>query len=258
MAVLTEDMTRLRDEIEILRGTRSSFIRNLKRDVGEMKADFRKERMEMGRETRDELMTFVSDLKGDVFQMQDDFRKANIERAEKTRDELNDFRKTRSEGAKKTRNELMTFVSDLKGDVFQMQEDFRKANADRKATVADMLQGFSSDLEGARSAWFGTTNIEHKVSEKPKQKAIKKEALSETKPEVTKEAPVREHIPDDLTVIKGIGTGMQKRLNEVGIYTYSQIAESTPESLIKVLGKKFSQLAADVEKWIEQAKNLAK
>ena len=51
---------------------------------------------------------------------------------------------------------------------------------------------------------------------------------------------------------------MQTRLNEAGIYTYSQIAESTPESLIKVLGKKFSQLAADAEKWIEQAKNLAK
>ena len=255
MAVLTEDMTRLRDEIEILRGTRSSFIRNLKRDVGEMKADFRKERMEMGRETRDELMTFVSDLKGDVFQMQDDFRKANIERAEKTRDEL------------------MTFVSGLKEDSRKTKAGRDAFISDLKQTVADMLQGFSSDLEGARSAWFGTPSIKHKVFKEPKQKAIKEEALAETKPEVTEETPVehaevtpekteeepvKEHGPDDFTRIRGIGAGMQRHLNEAGIYTYSQIAESTPEKLSKAFGKKLSRLAPDIEKWIEQAKNLVK
>ena len=202
----------------------------------------------------------------------------------KLREATNILKKTRE----KFLNELKQGVVEMQESVVEMREDFRKARSEStrktrderekyaftlKQTVADMLQGFSADREGARFVWFGTTNIEHKVSEKPKQKAIKKEALSETKPEVTeetlvehaevksektKEAPVKEHIPDDLAEIKGIGTGMQKRLNEAGIYTYSQIAESTPEDLIKVLGKKFSQLAADVENWIEQAKNLAK
>ena len=37
--------------------------------------------------------------------------------------------------------------------------------------------------------------------------------------------------PDDLTVIHGIGTGVQNRLNEKGIQTYAQLANSTPEDL---------------------------
>jgi predicted flap endonuclease-1-like 5' DNA nuclease len=182
-------------------------------------------------------MTFVSDLKGDVFRMQVDFRKA------------------RTEGAGKTRDEREKYVFNL------------------KKTVADLLQGFSADLEGARSVWFETTNIKHKVSEERKQKAIKRKALSETKPEVTEEtpvehaevesekteeAPVKELIPDDLTIIMGIGKGMQAHLNEAGIYTYSQIAESTSENLSKALGKKLSRLATNIENWIEQAKELAK
>jgi small subunit ribosomal protein S2 len=60
--------------------------------------------------------------------------------------------------------------------------------------------------------------------------------------------------PDDLTTIRGIGSNMQQRLNEAGIYTYAQLAASTPDEVRQGLGT-VGQLAK-VEEWIEQAREL--
>jgi predicted flap endonuclease-1-like 5' DNA nuclease len=42
--------------------------------------------------------------------------------------------------------------------------------------------------------------------------------------------------PDDLTVIRGIGKVISERLNQVGIYTYEQLAELTPDEFEEALG----------------------
>jgi predicted flap endonuclease-1-like 5' DNA nuclease len=39
---------------------------------------------------------------------------------------------------------------------------------------------------------------------------------------------------DDLTLISGIGPGIQKKLNEIGVYTFQQIAEFTPDDIERV------------------------
>ncbi len=57
---------------------------------------------------------------------------------------------------------------------------------------------------------------------------------------------------DDLTTIQGIGPVMQQRLNEAMIYTFVQLAESTPEELRQVKGG-----ATRVEEWIAQAQELS-
>ena len=41
---------------------------------------------------------------------------------------------------------------------------------------------------------------------------------------------------DDLTQISGIGPGIQKKLNDLGIYSYQQIAEFTPDDIERVTG----------------------
>jgi len=61
--------------------------------------------------------------------------------------------------------------------------------------------------------------------------------------------------PDDFTTIRGIGASMQQRLNKAGVYTYAQLAASTPEELRRGLGA-VAQLAK-VEEWIKQARELA-
>ena len=65
-----------------------------------------------------------------------------------------------------------------------------------------------------------------------------------------------ERSSDDLTAIRGIGIATQNRLYRAGIKSYDQLARATPEDVRKILGK-FAG-GASVEKWIAQAKQLAK
>ncbi len=67
--------------------------------------------------------------------------------------------------------------------------------------------------------------------------------------------PVEEVAPNDLMAIRGIGPGMLRRLNEAGIFTYAQLARSTPEELRQALGE--AARLARVEEWIERARELA-
>ncbi len=62
--------------------------------------------------------------------------------------------------------------------------------------------------------------------------------------------------PDDLTAIGGIGIATQNRLYRAGIKSYAQLARATPEDVRSILGT-FAG-GASVEKWIAQAKELAK
>ena len=66
---------------------------------------------------------------------------------------------------------------------------------------------------------------------------------------------VDEMIPDDLTTIGGIGADRQQHLNEMGIYTFAQLAGSKPQRIRKALGA--SGRLANVEQWIEEARKLS-
>jgi predicted flap endonuclease-1-like 5' DNA nuclease len=62
--------------------------------------------------------------------------------------------------------------------------------------------------------------------------------------------------PDDLTVIKGIGSVFQWKLRDAGVNTYRQLAEADPAKLRRMLDVKEWQ-RVEVEAWIEQAKDWA-
>ena len=65
-------------------------------------------------------------------------------------------------------------------------------------------------------------------------------------------------MPDDLTMIAGIGPRIEAKLNELGIYTYAQIAawnksdRSRMDEQLKFRGR------IEREDWVKQAKALAK
>ena len=65
---------------------------------------------------------------------------------------------------------------------------------------------------------------------------------------------VEEVVPDSLVAIRGIGFSTQERLNEGGFLTYAQLAEAKVEEIEELLGP--TARLADVESWIEQAKEL--
>ena len=62
--------------------------------------------------------------------------------------------------------------------------------------------------------------------------------------------------PDDLTVIKGIGSVYQWKLRDAGFNTYRQLAAANPDQLRRMLDIKNWQ-RVNVESWIEQARDWA-
>ncbi len=62
--------------------------------------------------------------------------------------------------------------------------------------------------------------------------------------------------PDDLTVIKGIGSVYQWKLRDTGFNTYRQLAKANPDQLRRMLDIKNWQ-RVDIESWIEQARDWA-
>jgi predicted flap endonuclease-1-like 5' DNA nuclease len=75
-------------------------------------------------------------------------------------------------------------------------------------------------------------------------------------PVVKSPAPARV-VPDDLKVIKGIGTVIERKLNEAGIYTFEQLGNLTPSGLRRILGNTVERLA-DEEALLRQARDLAR
>ena len=77
---------------------------------------------------------------------------------------------------------------------------------------------------------------------------------SSAPPTAASPAAVAEPEQDDLTLIRGIGPAFQKRLNDVGIMTFKQLANADPQSL-EAGG--IEGVGVDLPSWIEQARTLA-
>jgi predicted flap endonuclease-1-like 5' DNA nuclease len=237
MGLLTDDMTRLRDDIDALHNSRETFINDLMHNVS--RETFINDLMHNVAEMHDR-EAFVSDLRSNVAEMQSNFRNGHAEMARKLIDDLR------------------TFVSGLKADVSDMKQGFRNGHAEmaRKLidylrtfasnlnkTVANLRQEFAADIQGAHRAWFGQSPVE---------RTTRKKARAEQAEVETEEA--EELVPDALTAIHGIGAGMQRHLNNAGIYTFAQLARSTPEVVRNALGSLGPM--TKVEKWIDHAKEL--
>lgn len=63
--------------------------------------------------------------------------------------------------------------------------------------------------------------------------------------------------PDDLKLIKGVGTVIERKLNDAGIYTFEQLGNLTPAGLRRILGNTIERLA-DEESLLRQARDFAR
>jgi hypothetical protein len=215
MVHLTDDMSRLCDEIRDLHSDHAAFLNGLKvtvagigSDVSQMKKGFQQSRAEMAEKTKDDLMAFVSGIRSSVSDLQSDASRMQ-----------EGFRSSYKEMARAGRSERGNFVVDLKN------------------TVSSLRQEVVSDLTAIRRMWCGLVPIQPKA---------KPERPEETSEEIT---------TDDLKKIPGIGPGVQKRLNQAGIYTLAQLAQSSHEQVRKAMGK-LAELA-DTYDWIGEARKMA-
>jgi hypothetical protein len=181
MGKLTEEMTRLRGEINVLRGMRKTMLKDLGRHnkamksaVAKMQAGFRQGHAHMARASRAERQGFASNLARQVSRMQAGFRQAH---ADMTR---------------AARSERLGFLAGLKGQVAAMQSGFRHnfrelSNREKMArrrfvthlagTVRGLRRELAADLAGARRAFFAFSPGELKArveAERPRPGAERK------------------------------------------------------------------------------------
>ncbi|MBU0510595.1 MAG: hypothetical protein KJ638_02695, partial [Chloroflexi bacterium] len=136
--------------------------------------------------------------------------------------------------------------------------------AERECLASQVLterRKLQADQSEARRAWSsfalimqqrrgGKVAVPPVVEEAPLPPPV--EAVA---PPPVVESPPEEVASDDLTIIRGIGPSMAKRLNKAGICAYAQLAGSTPEELRQHLAE--AGRLAKVEEWIAQAQELA-
>ena len=77
-----------------------------------------------------------------------------------------------------------------------------------------------------------------------------------TRPRLLTEVPVEEQ--DKLSLIKGIGPVIEKKLNELGIYTFEQISLWTTEEELWITTQLAFPKSISKEEWVKQAKELLK
>ncbi len=131
----------------------------------------------------------------------------------------------------------------------ELLDDFAGAHAAWaafNATMAKRRQGAVATAEplATRSAPADTTPAEVPAGE----------SFSVEQPRVSPESA--QPIVDDLTPIRGVGSGMQERLNELGIHSFAQLAQADANELRQRLGD--TARLARIESWIEQAEELSK
>jgi len=265
---------------------------DLKDSAEEMLRDFNQGRSGMAREARERLRTHISDLQADVRNMLAGFENdrthntkeisaalqeclSNIKRfeADLKRDVFamqTGFFTSRTEMARSDKEGREAFISDLKLRVAEIRRETQR-----------VIQVFKDDARGAREVWRGIHPVKPAVRKKPheaktretaklvteerkKDEEIDKPQIQEVslpnvakEPEgITQKRQTKSIVPDDLSKIEGIGPGRLRKLNDAGIFTFAQLAESTPETLRNALGE-MSRLAP-IDKWIEEAKKLSK
>ncbi len=92
-----------------------------------------------------------------------------------------------------------------------------------------------------------------KSVDKPKAKPAAE--IAESEPALLSEA--REGGADDLKLLKGVGPGLEKTLNELGFFHFDQIADWTPEQVAWVDARLKFKGRIERDDWIGQAKILA-
>jgi len=170
MGNLTDDMTRLRGEIDALRGARGALMQELKSGamvltstVSAMQADFAAAHTAMAKQTLEKRETFVAAVIDEVNSL------------------LGTFSGNRKNMARKGRDDRQTFLTDIKRQVMSIRKNM------------------ANDLMGVRVVWGGTGSEKYRPVQRkeepeivmpPREEVIeKREAMPEFKAEVPEVSP---------------------------------------------------------------------
>ncbi len=93
-----------------------------------------------------------------------------------------------------------------------------------------------------------------KAEEKPQEVKVDKKVIPRSR-----FTPSTWQTKDDLTLISGIGPAIERKLNDLGIYSFEQLSQLTPEMVVQIThGIKFFPDRIGRDNWIGQAAALMK
>ena len=159
-----------------------------------------------------------------------------------------------------------TVVDQSRGDkiiVFKKKrrKHYRRRNGHRqdlsKVTITEILTG------GKKPSKKAAAKKEAKAEDKPAKKEAPAKKAAPAKEEKPAEAPAGalftapEGAADDLKKISGVGPVLEKKLNDLGITQYAQVAAFTAEDIAKVDDALSFKGRIERDDWLGQAKKLA-
>lgn len=158
-------------------------------------------------------------------------------------------------------------------DVYKTAVSELKAKADRAAEdqtqIADLQRRLQQTEAENTELQQALAEVERQIAaqssaaqapeppEPPAADAPAPSSAMRTDPELGLVFTQAPETPDDLTRIKGVGEVLQRKLNEYGVYVFSQIAAWTPAQVEAFSSRLSFKGRIQREKWIEQAKTLA-
>jgi len=186
---------------------------------------------------------------------------ANRQMAEELRAHLDEQESARQAQGTEDARERAEYVEELDHDVDELRRDFRTAHqamaTEQRQRLAEDRARLASDVAAVRGELQADLSEAGQVwgsfaGQMQQHRAGRPIAAPPPPPS---SLPKEEAAADDLTAIRGIGSGTQRRLNRARIFTYAQLAESTPEELRRILGE--GAQTARAGEWIEQAQQLS-
>lgn len=134
----------------------------------------------------------------------------------------------------------------------------RKRKNEDKSNLSDLVSKENKIIQESSPQTILDESAPQSISEKitpAKPLSVpKKPFKDEKKVKVEKDSSKKK--PDDLTKIKGIGAKIEKSLNELGIYTYKEIASWDKEK-IEFINKNLTfKGRTSREDWVKHAKTL--
>jgi predicted flap endonuclease-1-like 5' DNA nuclease len=145
-------------------------------------------------------------------------------------------------------NEAQTKVNRLKEELEQYHRRYENLKNETDA-IRETTSRLKSELAEQQ-----TVTQKLKAALQENASAVKKEEREGPDPHHSRFTPSSKQAKNDLTLISGIGPVIQRKLNEIGIYTFQQVSELTPEMIDKITQSiKFFPDRIGRDNWIGQA-----
>jgi predicted flap endonuclease-1-like 5' DNA nuclease len=149
-------------------------------------------------------------------------------------------------------------LAEAKRQVSNLEQELAKHQGryDNLKIESDSIRDMAAQLRDQLNAQRQKESRQHEVKVVNVQNESEKKSIEKTRSRFT---PSTWQTKNDLTLISGIGPGIQKKLNKIGIYSFQQISELTPEMIDQITKAiRFFPDRIGRDNWIGQAAALMK